>query len=361
MSTATATANELMLVGDQSLSITGTRGLVPSPLTFEQKIEMAKYVAESGFWKSVNTPAKVMALMQLCESEGLNPMQAMTRYHLIEGRPPSMKSETMQAEFQARGGIIRFLQWDDKCCRALFSHPSSPEPVEVEWTIERAQQAGIYGRNATWKSYPRNMLKARVISDGVRLVLPGATLGMYTPEEESDIAAEEREKAMRGPQGAPPVRSSAPPPSMAQSQPQRQQTQPVNTAEKVTPKAAFARAADFLGQDVKTEKGTWSNPKLFALANNVALFLGETAFATVNDITDTNWRTLTSHLEAYTERVKADAEAEKTMDATEAGTDELEDPFTDDDSDTPGDALFAAPTATTADEPKPKSAMEGGL
>ena len=38
-----------------------------------------------------------------------------------------------------------------------------------------------------WKNYPRAMLRARVVSEGIRTVFPGVVLGVYTPEEVQDI------------------------------------------------------------------------------------------------------------------------------------------------------------------------------
>ncbi|MEW6097488.1 MAG: hypothetical protein AB1567_13365, partial [bacterium] len=39
-----------------------------------------------------------------------------------------------------------------------------------------------------WKHYPRQMLRSRVISEGVRTVLPGCNVGFYTVEEVQDFA-----------------------------------------------------------------------------------------------------------------------------------------------------------------------------
>jgi uncharacterized protein YbbK (DUF523 family) len=45
-----------------------------------------------------------------------------------------------------------------------------------------------------WKKYPRQMLRSRVVSEGVRTVCPGATSGMYVPEEVQDIVHAEQGK-----------------------------------------------------------------------------------------------------------------------------------------------------------------------
>jgi hypothetical protein len=44
-----------------------------------------------------------------------------------------------------------------------------------------------------WKKYPRQMLRSRVISEGVRTVYPGATSGLYEENEVHDIVADTRD------------------------------------------------------------------------------------------------------------------------------------------------------------------------
>ncbi|MEB3214553.1 MAG: hypothetical protein VKL39_24605, partial [Leptolyngbyaceae bacterium] len=67
----------------------------------------------------------------------------------------------------------------------VFSHPLGGE-VEIEWTIAQAKAAGLTGKEV-WRQYPRAMLRARVISEGIRTVFPGVAVGVYTPEEIGDL------------------------------------------------------------------------------------------------------------------------------------------------------------------------------
>jgi hypothetical protein len=53
---------------------------------------------------------------------------------------------------------------------------------------DRTKAAGLTGKQ-TWKQYPRQMLRARVISEGIRTVYPGVAVGIYTPEEVNDFDA----------------------------------------------------------------------------------------------------------------------------------------------------------------------------
>lgn len=145
---------------------------------------MALAVAKSGLF-GMKTPEQAMALMLVAQSEGLHPARAAMEYHVIQGRP-ALKADAMLARFQAAGGKVEWKSYtDDKVC-GVFSHPQGGS-IEVDWTIDRAKAAGVYGKNPTWKSYPRAMLRARCISEGIRTVFPGVSVGIYTPEEVADF------------------------------------------------------------------------------------------------------------------------------------------------------------------------------
>ena len=148
-------------------------------------LAMAETVVRGGLFPGIKTTEQAVTLFLLCQSEGLHPMQALTRYHLIQGRP-AMKADAMLAEFMKRGGTIHWIEWTNEACEARFKSKGCPEGVSVRWTIEDAKRAGVTG-NPTWTKYPRQMLKARVASDGVRMADPAVNQGRYTPEEVQDI------------------------------------------------------------------------------------------------------------------------------------------------------------------------------
>lgn len=132
----------------------------------------------------MKTKEEAMSLMFLAQAEGLHPAIAARDYHIIQGRP-ALKADAMMARFQQAGGRVEWKQYDDACASARFTHPQGGS-VEVEWTMERAREAGLAGKD-TWKKFPRNMLRARVISEGIRTVFPGVAVGVYTPEEVQDF------------------------------------------------------------------------------------------------------------------------------------------------------------------------------
>lgn len=144
---------------------------------------MALSIAKSGLF-GVKTPDQAMALMLIAQAEGMHPAIAARDFHIINGRP-ALKADAMLARFQTAGGKVKWGKYTDEAVSATISHPQGGE-VEVEWTYKMAERAGLT-KNPTWKQYPRQMLRARVISEGIRTVFPGVAVGVYTTEEVEEV------------------------------------------------------------------------------------------------------------------------------------------------------------------------------
>jgi len=144
---------------------------------------MAKAIAESKLF-GIQTPAQALALGLLCQAEGRHPAEAARDYHIISGKP-SLKSEAMLARFQQAGGKVEWHEYTHEAVSGTFTHPQGGS-LKVSWTMQDATRAGLTG-NPTWKKFPRQMLKARCISEAVRGIFPGVLSGLYAPEEVSDM------------------------------------------------------------------------------------------------------------------------------------------------------------------------------
>jgi hypothetical protein len=152
--------------------------------------QMALAVANSGFF-GYDTPEQALTLMLVAQAEGRHPASAAKEYHLIKGRP-ALKSDAMLARFQQAGGSVNWEERSAEKVCAKFSHPQGGE-LRICWTLEDAKRAGL-ANGDNWKKYPRQMLSARVISEGVRMVYPSVISGFYTPEEVQDFAPMEKPK-----------------------------------------------------------------------------------------------------------------------------------------------------------------------
>lgn len=145
--------------------------------------QMATAVAKSGLF-GIKTPDQGVALMLIAQAEGLHPAIAARDYHVIQGRP-ALKTDAMLARFQQAGGRVDWKVYSDAEVTGVFSHPQGGS-LEVSWTIEMARKIGLAGKD-NWKSYPRAMLRARCISEGIRSVFPGCVVGVYSVEETQDF------------------------------------------------------------------------------------------------------------------------------------------------------------------------------
>lgn len=172
-------------------------------IPFEQQLHLADAFCRSGLF-GVKTKEQAIALMAICEAEGLHPAKAVQEYHIIQGRP-ALKADAMLARFQSAGGRVAWSSMTDVRVAGTFTHAQGGS-VEIEWTIEMAKRAGLT-KNPTWNQYPRAMLRARCISEGIRTVFPGVVVGSYTPEEVQDM------EPVRTPPAPPPLVEEVPPPA----------------------------------------------------------------------------------------------------------------------------------------------------
>jgi hypothetical protein len=129
---------------------------------------MAEAIVQSQLF-GIKTKPQAIALMVVAQAEGKHPGSVASEYHIIQNRA-SLKSESMLARFQEAGGKIEWHDYTDSKVSATFSHPSGSS-LRIDWDMDRAAAAGLGGKD-NWKKYPRQMLRARVISEGVRAVYP---------------------------------------------------------------------------------------------------------------------------------------------------------------------------------------------
>lgn len=144
---------------------------------------MAAAVAQSKLF-GVTNKEQALALMLVAQAEGLHPATAARDYHIIQGRP-ALKADAMLARYLNSGGKVEWKEHTDTKVSAVFSHPQGGT-LPVEWDMDRAKKAGLSGKDM-WAKYPRQMLRARVISEGIRATNPAVAVGVYTPEEVHDM------------------------------------------------------------------------------------------------------------------------------------------------------------------------------
>jgi hypothetical protein len=206
----------------------------PAPLPAQQfsmgEIErIATAIARGGLF-GAKDPNAVLTLCLLAQAEGQHPAVVMRDYDLIQGKP-AKKAEAMLRDFLTSGGRVQWNRLDDTCADATFSHPMGGE-VTIVWDMDRAQRAGLAGKDM-WKKFPRQMLRSRVVSEGVRTVAPMATSGLLASEEVDDFSGDASPLP-----SAPP----APQPKRVRDAAAAEPAKPEAAAEQETPARAQAKS-----------------------------------------------------------------------------------------------------------------------
>ena len=162
---------------------------IADPMAAMEQMGMVLY--RSGMFGCGNADqGKLLALACMCERR--NPVEMSRTYHIIEGKL-AMRADAMQAAFLTAGGRIQWIETTGEVCRAKFLHPEfAPEGVTVEVTMQELSDSGVATSAKTgaakdnYRKFPRQMLRARCISEAVRMVMPQIVAGVYTPEEVGD-------------------------------------------------------------------------------------------------------------------------------------------------------------------------------
>lgn len=162
------------------------------PVNSMQDIAVAgELIARSGMLGAKN-PAEGFLIAATCLQEGMSFLKFGEKYNVIAGRI-SIKAEAMLAKLLELGGDYKVL--DRSADKASLKLRFREAEFVSTMTWEEAQNES-YTRAKDGKSLKDNwstprrraqMLWARAVSDGVRVVCPLATQGTYTPEEVMDF------------------------------------------------------------------------------------------------------------------------------------------------------------------------------
>jgi len=154
--------------------------ITPMPIQGMQDLmSVGDMLARSGMF-GVTNPAAGMVVALTCHQTGQTIFDFLRTYHIINGKP-SMKADSMAAEFRKRGGRYKIIDRTDEKAVADFTFEGNT--TQFAFTIEEARQAGLVKDGGNWAKYPANMLWWRMMSNALRVLCPELVAGVYTPEE----------------------------------------------------------------------------------------------------------------------------------------------------------------------------------
>jgi hypothetical protein len=155
---------------------------------FELDQRRAKAYSESGYWPDTKSIAQALVKIEAGRSLGLPPLVAMSEVHVIDGKP-TLGAGAL-ASLVKTSGRYDYQVIELTPTRCVLRFMDRGEPLgDSTFDLDNATDAGLAGRGP-WKQYPRNMLFARAISNGVAWFCPDVVSGrVYTPEEIDATAA----------------------------------------------------------------------------------------------------------------------------------------------------------------------------
>lgn len=152
--------------------------------TYDDIENVAKAMVSSGYFADSAKISQAIVKIMAGREIGLGPFSSMNGIHIIQGKP-SFGANVMAGKVKSSGRYnYRVTEMTDTVCSIEFMELFNSQWSTIgtsTFTIADAKKAGVKNLD----KYPRNMLFARAMSNGVRWYCPDVMNGatVYTPEE----------------------------------------------------------------------------------------------------------------------------------------------------------------------------------
>lgn len=181
------------------------------PTNLDQALALATTLSKSGLIPDSlkGKPSDVLVVLMTGREMGLGPMQSLRGISVIKGKP-TMSADLMVAQCLRHRSVCEYFRMVESTATVARyqTKRAGSEPVDLAWTMEDAQRAGLDG-SQTWKAHPAAMLRARCSSALARAVYPDLVGGMYEEGEGEEIAGKVKPVVSI----APPVERDVTPPA----------------------------------------------------------------------------------------------------------------------------------------------------
>jgi 5'-3' exonuclease len=159
------------------------------PLDLESAYTLSKWLKAGGLYKQFANEAQIFTVILQGRELGVGATTALANTHMIDGKPVK-HADFIRALVEKDPNFEYLMPVEMSPTRCVWEgkHKRQPRPVTYTYTIEDAQTAGLvrlgnYGGKGNWYARPQDMLNKTAASKLARLLWPGATMGLYCPEE----------------------------------------------------------------------------------------------------------------------------------------------------------------------------------
>ena len=151
----------------------------------EEMMPLCDVFVKSGIFADVKDQAQAIVKVLAGREIGLTPLESMMNLYIVKGRVAASAKVISSLIKKSRAYDYKIVKLTDDECQIEFVKIGA-EGVETTlgvsgFTLKDAARAGVVnGQN--WKSYPRNMMFARAMTNGARWFCPDVYSG-YAEEE----------------------------------------------------------------------------------------------------------------------------------------------------------------------------------
>lgn len=148
-------------------------------LPMAEIMSLGKAFQESGMFPDIKSAAQAIVKIQAGQEIGVSPFAAMSGIHVILGKPV-LGAGIVASKVKGSGKYdYKVAKLTDEVCEIIFYEGKTILGPSV-FTIQEARKAGTKNID----KFPKNMLFARAISNGVKFFCPDVFNGpVYVPEE----------------------------------------------------------------------------------------------------------------------------------------------------------------------------------
>jgi len=160
--------------------------------TAADALSIGEVFFKSGLFQDIKSVHQAVVKILAGQEMGISPMASMNGIHIIAGKPV-VGAGLMAARVKSFGKYdYKVKQHDDKACSIEFFQGKESLGVST-FTIDDAKKAGTKNLD----KFPRNMLFARAMSNGVKWYTPDIyEQPVYVPEEMIDIKPDITDKQL---------------------------------------------------------------------------------------------------------------------------------------------------------------------
>ena len=151
--------------------------------SISELMTIGKAMSASGYFNDAKDANQAIVKILAGREMGFGPFAAMSDIHIIQGKPV-VGANLMAAAVKSHPRYdYRVTVNTDVAVEICFYQEGKSIGVST-FTMDDAKAAGLQGKD-NWRKFPRNMLFARAISNGVRWYCPDVFSGaaVYTPDE----------------------------------------------------------------------------------------------------------------------------------------------------------------------------------